>query len=304
MNRNERPNVQAADRCVRVVRGVCPVSRDDRAEFLDEIRQLRWANRSVFDEGERLAHARHAVQERFTRLAELPRLQPLRSSGVGRHGATSGCVDVHRRTKRIESRRQCRGALGEVLDVQHCAKRTRRGLRHQVDVLAILRVAQRDIDDDIVDKLDCCGFRRKNRREIRERFAHARKTENRETALFRSRHERKFSAQRDCKRALATTHDVREIHAIKSARGRSLELFEKDVESVTVDVTENLREARTNLMRNRADDRGEALSDRALRGVAIATSLFQPMHRSVGERDVKRDQILNGAPIQNGVRAR
>ena len=299
MDRDERADVEASDRGMRVVRGGRSVLRHDRAELLDEVGQLRGVDCGVLDEGERLARARYAVQERLARLAQLPRLEALGGARVGRHrGARK------RGAERVEPRRQLVGAVCEVLDIEHRAKRSRRRLRHQLDILAVLGVAQRDIDHHIVDELDRGRLRREDRLQVRQRLAHAREADDREPPLLRLGNEREFRAQRGRERSLGAAHEVREVDPVVGARGRTLELLEEHVERIAVDMAQDLGKTRLDLARDRTHDRGDRIGDRALRGIAVAASLLEAVHAAVGEDHIERDEALDGAAVEDRVRAR
>ena len=69
---DNRPHVQAADRCVRVDAGGGAMPGDDLDEALDVVAQLLRRHRGVLDERDRLAVALHRRRQAEGRFAEAP----------------------------------------------------------------------------------------------------------------------------------------------------------------------------------------------------------------------------------------
>ena len=114
---DDRPDVQAADRRVRVDAGRGAVPRDDLQEPLDVVAQLLGRDRGVLDERDRLGVALHRHRQAERRLAQAPDPR-LVAAGRARGGSDSRSRAPRRsRFERLEPRRQVVGAI---------ARRTRR----------------------------------------------------------------------------------------------------------------------------------------------------------------------------------
>ncbi len=69
-----RADMQTADRCMAVKRSVSAVAGQDGAKPFDKARQAQRVDRRIFDEGYRLAHPGHALQQRQRRLTTGPHM--------------------------------------------------------------------------------------------------------------------------------------------------------------------------------------------------------------------------------------
>ena len=111
---DHRAHVQAPDRSVRVVRRLRAVVRDDAVERGNELGEPARIDGGVLDEGDGLAQAGHAVEQRLARLAQLPR-----RGHRGRIGVACGRGGCDRFGQRREGPLELVGIVREVLDVEH-----------------------------------------------------------------------------------------------------------------------------------------------------------------------------------------
>ena len=283
-------DVEAADAGMRVEAGTRAVARQDLLELADEPGELRWVDRGVLHEAERLADARHAVQERLAGLPQLPGL----GHPAGVHVLLHGLAGKARAEVGELGVDLVRG-LSEVLDVHHGAQLRSRGARHQLDVGRVLAVLPREVDDDVVDEFHRGGLRRDHGREGGKRLVHAGEPHDGQSLRLGRRHQRDLRSNHGAERAFGTAHDVREVHAVERARRRALQAVEEEVEVVAVDVPQDAREARANLVAQRHQHVAHRLGDRALARVAVARPLLEPVHAAVGEHDVHGVEVLDRA---------
>ena len=296
--RKHRPDVQAADACVRVEAGLRAVGGEDRLEFLDESGKLRRVDRRVLDEPERLAQPRHAMEERLAGLAQAPRLGHALGVRVLLHRLVREAL-----TQLAELGLDLLLRLPEVLHVHHRAELRALGARHEFHVLRVLAVGAREVDDDLVDHLDRCRIGGEHRGERRERVVHRGKAHDRQPLGLRRMDELDLRAQDGGERALGAADDVRQVHAVERAGRRALEAVEEEVEVVAVHVAQDAREARTDLLAQGPEHRAHGLGDAALGGVAVAGALLQAVHGAVGKHHVERVEVLHGAAEHDAVRA-
>ena len=301
---DQRPHVEHAHRGVRVEGRPRAVPGHDVAQSLHERREVLDGNGVVLDEGDGLARPRHAVQQRLAGLAELPRVEHrLRvdvelPADAGRPGPQG-----------LETRRDPRGLVREVLDIEHGLERHPLGGGHQVDVAPILGVGAGQVDHRVVEQFHRRGVGLEDRRHRRDGLVERREAEHRQPLGRGLAVQLGVHAQRHGQRALAAAEQVREVHLVDDALGhglavapaRPLHREEDHVEPVARVATHRLGEAL-------ADQRGVTDHDVAhAKGQAPRRRIGRPAlepHATALEprrhqRDVEPQHVLAGAAVAN-----
>ena len=299
VNLHQRADVQAAHARVRVVGGLGAMPFHDRSESVHERGELRRVHGGVFHERHRLALARHAVQERLPRLAQLPRVRERLRVLVALHRhARQG------RRESIEARAHGFHRVALELDIHHRAQTAAGRLRKHLDITPILGVGERRLDHHVVHELHRARPAADHPHQRRQGRGHALEAQDRESRAGGLGHQLQRRGRDRRQRALAAAHQRGQVHAIEGARRASVELIQQQVEVVAVDMTLDGGDASPDLLAQRQRDRRQSLRHRALTRIPLARTLAEVHRGAVRHHHLEREEILHRPPMQDASRAR
>ena len=296
---HQRADMQAADAGMRVVGGLGAMRRHDGAELVHERGQFHGIHGRVLHEGDRLARARHAVQQRLACLAQLPRIGQRPGIFVALHGRVGqrGAQAIEARTHRIHR-------LRLELHVHDGAQLARGGLRQHFHVVAVFLVRQRRVDHHVIDQLHGARSARQHLAKRRQRCGNAVEAQDGKTGARGLAHDLQHCAHHHRQRAFAAAHQRGQVHLVEGAGRAALELIQQQVHVVAIHVALDVGHAATDLFTQRQHDGREARDHVTLARIALAAALFKARRRAVWQQHVERDQVLHGAPVDDAARAR
>ena len=296
---HQRPDVQATHACVRVVGRLGAMRRHDGAELVHERGQFHRINRRVLHEGDRLAIARHAVQQRLAGLAQLPRIGQRLGILVALHGRVG-----QRGTQAIKARANRIHRIRLELHVHHCTQLARGGLGQHFHVMAVFLVGERGVDHHVVDQLHGARPACQHLAKRRQRGRHAVEAQDGKPRARWLAHDLQCGTHHHRQRAFAAAHQRGQVHLVEGSGRAALELIEQQVHVVAVDVALDVGHAATDLFAQRQHDGRQPRDHVALARITLATALFKAGRRAVGQQHIERDQVLHGAPVDDAASAR
>src|SRR5499433_2331898 len=293
---DQRADVQAPDGAVAVVGALGPVLGHDVAEARHEDRQVFGIDRGVLDEGDGLGLALGAEEKPEARLAELP--DRLLLGGIERHvsrvaEARLGTLGLERLDLGLDLSRR-------VPRVLHDEDRARIAL-DEAHALGLLDVVPREVEDHLVGELDRVWPRLQNRLRGLEGFLDVVVVDHVDGGGLGARHQAHLRLDDAEQRAFRADHQPR--HVQRAVLHELVQVVPAHAPPVlrvaAADGLPVLVADARHLAINLAFQTGGAL----LCPEGLGGDLAEHHAAAVGEQRGELDDVIDGEPVRDGVRA-